>query len=126
MFSYRREGDNYEGISALRSAYKHWYIKDKLYKFDAVKQERQSIGLPVIKLPESATAADKADAKLIVQNVRANEKSGVVLPGPGREIEMLDMGSSGTSDLFESIKHHNREIAKNILAQFLELGDTSS
>lgn len=28
--------------------------------------------------------------------------------------------------MFESIKHHNREIAKNILAQFLELGDTSS
>lgn len=36
------------------------------------------------------------------------------------------MKSSQSTNLFESIKHHNREIAKNILAQFLELGDTES
>lgn len=36
------------------------------------------------------------------------------------------MKASQGTNLFESIKHHNREIAKNILAQFLELGDTES
>lgn len=36
------------------------------------------------------------------------------------------MKAGQNTNLFESIKHHNREIAKNILAQFLELGDTES
>lgn len=80
IFSYRREGDNYAGISVLRSAYKHWYIKDKLYKFDAVRHERQSVGIPVITLPEGATQEDKDEALRIVSNIRSTEQTGVVLP----------------------------------------------
>lgn len=129
IFSFRKEGKNYEGASILRSAYKHWYIKDKLYKFDAVRHERQSVGIPIIYLPKSASAADKLEAQRIVRNVRSTEQTGIVMPGPkddGWLFEFADTkGSSGT-DLFESIKHHNREISKNVLAQFLELGDTAS
>lgn len=39
---------------------------------------------------------------------------------------MLDMKGGSTSDLWTSINHHNREISKNVLAQFLELGNTES
>lgn len=129
IFSFRKEGKNYEGTSILRSAYKHWYIKDKLYKFDAVRHERQSVGIPIIYLPKSASEDDKLEAARIVRNVRSTEQTGIVMPGPkddGWLFEFADTkGDSGT-DLFESIKHHNREIAKNVLAQFLELGDTTS
>lgn len=124
IFSHRREGDNYEWISALRSAYKHWYIKDKLYKFDAVKHERQSIWIPVIRLPDQASPEDRAEALKIWMNIRSTEQTCVILPGKEREFEFANMNANSWSDLFESIKHHNREIAKNILAQFLELGDT--
>lgn len=44
----------------------------------------------------------------------------------GWEFEFADLKAGSQSDLWESIKHHNREIAKNVLAQFLELGDTGS
>jgi len=80
IFSYRREGDNYAGISVLRSAYKHWYIKDKLYKFDAVRHERQSVGIPVITLPDGASDTDRTEALTIVTNIRSTEQTGIVLP----------------------------------------------
>ena len=80
MFSFRREGDNYEGVSVLRSAYKHWYLKDSMYKFDAVRHERQSVGIPVIYMPEGATPEDKTEALAIVSNIRSTEQTGIVMP----------------------------------------------
>lgn len=129
IFSFRKEGKNYEGASILRSAYKHWYIKDKLYKFDAVRHERQSVGIPIIYMPKNASDTDKSEAQRIVRNVRSTEQTGIVMPGPKDEgwlFEFADSRANAGTDLFESIKHHNREISKNVLAQFLELGDTQS
>ncbi len=126
IFSYRREGDNYEWISVLRSAYKHWYIKDKLIKFDAVKHERLSIWFPVITIPAAANDQDKLEAKTIWMNVRANEQTCVVLPSPEWKFEFSDTRVWNWTDLMESINFHNREIAKNVLAHFMELWNTQS
>lgn len=129
IFSFRQEWRNYEGCSILRSAYKHWYIKDKLYKFDAVRHERQSVWIPIIYLPKSAWEEDKIEAKRIVKNIRSTEQTWIVMPWPksdGWEFEFADIKAWQTTNLYESIKHHNREISKNILAQFLELWDTQS
>ena len=129
LFSFRKEGKNYEWASILRSAYKHWYIKDKLYKFDAIRHERQSVGIPIIYLPKNSTPEDKLEAQRIVRNIRSTEQTGIVMPGPKDEgwlFEFADSRANSGTDLFESIKHHNREISKNVLAQFLELGDTQS
>ncbi len=121
-FTLKQEGDNYEGTSTLRSAYKHWYIKDTLYKLEAVKHERQSIGIPKITLPSTATPEDADEAENIVANLRATEKGYIILPNSDWHFEFANMGADTTSNVQESIAHHNREIAKNILAQFLELG----
>lgn len=91
VFTFRREGENIEGISVLRSAYKHWYIKDTLYKLDAVKHERQAIGVPVIKLPDVHKSSDIDDAETILLNLRATEKSFVVLPGEKWDFHFAQM-----------------------------------
>lgn len=126
VFSYRREGDNFAGVPVLRSAYKHWYIKDQLYKFEAVKHERQAVGVPILTLPDGATDADKSEAVTILQNLRASEQGYVVLPSQAWKFEFANMGSGTTSDVKDAIAHHNREISKNILAQFLELGSAGA
>lgn len=129
VFTHRREGDNYEGISVLRSAYKHRYIKDNIYRFSAIRHERQGVWIPKIHLPKNATADDKVAAEKIVRSLRATERTGVIVPGSkddGREIEFMDMKSSQTTWFGDDIEHHNREIVKNILAQFLELWNTAS
>lgn len=121
IFSFRREGDNFQGVSVLRSSYKPWYIKDTLYKLDAVKHERMAIGIPILTLPQSHTDNDEAEAENILASLRATEKSYVILPNKDWEFKFADMGSGKVIDSKDSIEHHNREIAKNILAQFLDL-----
>lgn len=121
IFSFRKEGDNYAGISVLRSAYRHWYIKDVLYKFDSIRHERQSVGIPYIKLPKAATQEDKDLATQILKDLRANEQSGIVLPSAEWEFGFCDLQAGNTSDVWKSIEHHNAMIAKNVLAMFMEL-----
>src|SRR5213076_1826132 len=59
VFTFDREAGNVEGISVLRSAYKHWYFKYQLYKIDAIQKERHGLGIPVIKLPVGYSTKDR-------------------------------------------------------------------
>lgn len=120
IFTLQREGDNLEGVSILRSAYKHFYMKDQLYKFDVVKHERQGVGVPVLTMPEEAAPEDEARAKTILQSIRANEQGGIVLPF-GWKFEYADTKATTGSDMWKSIEHHNAMIAKNVLAMFMEI-----
>lgn len=121
IFVNEKEGDNWEGISLLRAAYKHWFIKETLYKIDAIAHERQGLGIPEITLPENYSAADKAYAKELCENIRANEKAQMIKP-QGWETGFMDMKAKSTRDVVPSIKHHNRQIFISVLAQFLDLG----
>jgi hypothetical protein len=121
IFVNEKEGDNWEGISILRAAYKNWFFKDIFEQIDAMAFERQGLGVPYCKIPSAANAKDKANATAIVKNLRANEKAYVVFP-EGFEVGFLDMGAGKTRDPKTSIEYHNRQIALNVLAQFLMLG----
>lgn len=125
VFVNEKEGDNWWGTSMLRAAYKHWYFKNNFYKIDAIAFERQGIGIPKIKMPRGYTESDERKAATAMQNLRANENAYLLLP-PDYEAEFMQMGATSTRDPNPSITHHNREIAKSVLAQFLELGATSS
>ena len=125
IFTHQKEGDNFEGFSILRPAYKHWHIKNTLYKIDAIAAERQGLGVPFAKLPEGYSESDRAKAEAILKNMRANDQAFLIVP-KGYEIGFLDMFARTTRDLSPSISHHNREITKSVLAQFLELGSDSA
>lgn len=117
VFTYDKEAGNVEGISLLRSAYKHWYYKDNLYKIDAIQKERHGIGIPIIKLPPGYTDTDKNLAKELGRNLRTNERAYVVLP-PLWEIEFADI-KGGVIDIGPSIEHHDNAIVRNVLANFV-------
>lgn len=125
VFVNEMEGDNWEGISILRAAYKHWYYKDKFYLIDAMAFERQGLGIPKAKLGEGASQEDTDKAKSILKNIRANHQQYIVEPHDVT-LEFMDMKAQTTRDPATSIGHHNREITKSVLAQFLELGATDS
>ncbi|MCO4274275.1 DUF935 domain-containing protein [Pseudarthrobacter sp. HLT3-5] len=120
-FTHKQEGDNYEGISLLRAAYKHWYIKDKLYRIDAVGHERHALGVIDVTTPVGASEADKKKMRTLVRNLRANEESYIEHP-EGWIVQFLDMKANSLKDVEPSINHHDRQIMKNVLAQFLEIG----
>ena len=115
------EGENWWGTSILRAAYKHWYFKDNFYKVDAIAFERQGLGIPRSKLKEGANDNDYSKAESILKNMRANHKGFLVTPHDV-DIEFMDMKAQTTRDPMPSILHHDRQIVKSVLAQFLDLG----
>lgn len=129
LFVNRQEGDNYEGISLLRSGYKNWYMKSQLEKLDTVRHDRWAVGIPEVKLPEGCDPStdDYKIAKQIVQNLRSHEQGYVMTPF-GYEIGILQAPAPGqvVSDIIGSIGYHNEELAKNVLTQFLTLGTTKA
>jgi len=121
VFTNDEEGDNFQGISLLRSAYKHYYIKDRLYRIDAVGNERQALGVLDITIPKGADPKDKARIRKAARNLRANESSYIDHP-EGWLIQFMDMKAGTLKNVEPSISHHNRQILMNVLAQFLDFG----
>ncbi|RKZ03671.1 hypothetical protein DRQ25_17610, partial [Candidatus Fermentibacteria bacterium] len=119
--SINQEGDNYEGVSLLRAAYKHWKIKDLLYKIQGIGAERTAVGVPVARRTAEGTIQPKDLEKVqtTLENLRANEKQYLIEPF-GWEFRFEK--AEGKFEYEEAILHHDRQIAKSVLAQFLDLG----
>lgn len=130
LFTNEREGDNYAGTPLLRSAYKHFFMKDQLYRIDATKHERGA-GILKVRYPNPS---DRAQAEALGENFNINEQMYIAIPGvkpeqgqPGWDVEMLTSGIADQSAaLMESVKHHDRMIVQSILASFMDLGSGSS
>lgn len=118
VFSFDKEGGNVEGISVLRSAYKHWYYKEGLYKIDAIQKERHGIGVPIIQLPPNFTDRDKVLADQLGRNLRTNERAHIVLP-PHWEIMFAKLEGQPVDALL-SAEHHDKQIHANIMAGFMD------
>lgn len=118
VFTYEKEAGNMQGTSVLRSAYKHYYYKDNLYKVDAIQKERHGIGIPVVKLPPGYTQDDKSRADELGRNLRTNEKAHVTLP-PMWDLLFAEIKGQPV-DCIPSIEHHNRMISRTVLANFIE------
>lgn len=125
IFTLDEEAGSPEGISLLRSAYKHWYYKENLYKVDAIQKERHGIGIPKGTLPPNFTTQDKQLMDQMLANLRTNEKSFVTLPSDQWGIEFLELKGQPV-DTLKSAVHHDNMILKNVLAQFLNLGTEES
>jgi hypothetical protein len=123
VFTHDREAGNIEGVSVLRSAYKHWYFKEQLYKIDAIQKERHGIGIPIIKLPAGFTSTDKNAANELGRNLRTNERAHVVLP-PNWDLMFAKL-EGHVVDALKSVEVHDDAIRENILGGFLKSGQAT-
>jgi phage gp29-like protein len=122
VFTNDKEGDDLTGMPLIRAAYKHFYIKDNLYKISAISSERYGVGIPVITLPQSATEKEQLLAEDMARNLKSNEKAYIILPD-GWKIEILTpKGNPQQGQINELIQHHDRMILCAGLAAFLNLG----
>lgn len=124
VYTYQREGENIVGISALRPAYKHWFIKDALYNIVAVGIEKSLIGTPYGQLPAGTSDEDETKVLNLLTAVRVAEASGFTIP-EGVTVGMLE-GSKNAVDALPFIEHMDTQIARSVLAQFINLGTMSS
>jgi hypothetical protein len=98
-----QEPGNWVGRSIFRPMYRNWIVKDRLLRVDAIKHERNGVGMPVIEAPEGGGGAVPFGTKLRL------------------------VGTEGSlPDTIASIRFHNEEMARSMLMMFMQLGQTES
>ena len=121
LFTFGKEHNFLYGESAFLAAYYHYDKKHRLYYL--AHQAGQQFAIP----PKVGIAAPNAKQKAIDEVTDALSSLGVnsatTLPN-GWSVET--MMASGKFDLQPLIDHHNAEMARSILAQFMMLGSGGS
>jgi hypothetical protein len=113
-----REGGNWIGRSLLRPAYKHWLIKDRLLRVDAQTIERNGMGIPLYKGAEGE--ADLAPGLNMAKAWRAGDSAGSAIPNGS---DLVLRGVEGDlPQALPSIRYHDEQIGRAVLAHFLNLG----
>jgi phage gp29-like protein len=126
-----REGGNWVGQSLLRTAYKNWLLKDRLLRVQALTVERNGMGVPVYTgapVPDGATPEERTawleserDAGLkLAKGFRAGDAAGASIPA-GATLELKGV-TGDLPDADKPIRYHDEQIARAVLAHFLNLG----
>jgi len=117
MYANERVGADWYGTSILRSAFKHWLLKEQTLRLMAVAAERNSLGVPVVTYPAGGS---RAEALAIGKRFRAGEEAAVAQE-EGYSTELLGVTGS-TIDLLPHLRWHDESIGRSALAMFLNLG----
>jgi hypothetical protein len=117
-YVFDREGGNWLGTSLLRPAYKHWLIKDRLLRVQAQTIERNGMGVPRYK--GAPDEEDLSAGLTIAQGWRSGANSGAAIP---HDADLDLVGVTGQiPDAMPAIRYHDEQIARTVLAHFLNLG----
>lgn len=120
-----KEGDNWEGISLLRYAYKSWDMADKLGLVHAIGLEKMAIPTPVITMPKGVSAKDEDAAIDAIQQYTSNEAAYIKKPA-GWELDTFDLSGQTIDQLLPALQHYETKILLSVLGQFLMLGTSGS
>lgn len=126
-----REGGNWLGQSLLRPAYKFWLLKDRMLRVQLQSVDRNGMGFPVYtagELPENMPTDELqkemekqiSAGLLIARGVRAGETAGASIPAKAK-IELLGV-TGQLPDAEAPIRYYDEQIARAVLAHFLNLG----
>lgn len=129
LFRTESAGNNPEGRSILRNAYRPWFFKKAIEEIEGIGVERDLAGLPILTPPENfkmdgddvETKTALAWAKKLVMSIRRDEQDGILKPS-GWEFELLGSPGQRQFDTTAIINRYNKEIAVTVLAQFIMLG----
>ena len=123
--SLEKEGDNYEGVSMLRSAYGAWKRKNLYLKLMAIGAERNSVPTPTAEIPAGKeTGAQYNNLIASLMNYTSNENSFVTFP-EGWKIDFMK-SNFDPEKLKAAIDFEDSQIVSAFMANFLLLGSTQS
>ena len=125
VFTNSKEGDNYEGISALRPMYGS-YIRKQLYlKLTAIGVEKYAVGTPIGTVPANkGEGKDFEEFKKVLAAYTSHENAYITRP-EGWEIE-IQKNDFDASKVVELLKFENTEMVNALVANFLALGTNGS
>jgi len=90
IFSHDQLGDNYEGVSIIRSAYRSWHMKKELLKRMMICFERYLVKTPIIEVDESVTDAGTGFLKDFLSSITSHQKSGGILPTGAKLVDLKE------------------------------------
>lgn len=113
-----REGGNWRGRSLLRTAYKNWLLKDRMLRVGAQTVERNGMGVPLYKGAPGET--DLSKGRQLATAWRSGDAAGAAVP---HDADLLLRGVDGDlPDAEKWVRYHDEQIARAVLAHFLNLG----
>lgn len=146
LFRPKAPKNNPEGRSFLRNAYRSWFLLKRLQEIEVIGIERDLTGLPVLEVPPAmmlpnappALATLRATLETMIQQIRRDEREGVIVPAEsytddagdtvvtGYKFRLLNSGGTRAVPVAPSIDRYQRDIARTMLAEFIFLGDGSA
>ena len=117
-YVHEQEGANWLGRSILRPAYKNWLIKDRLLRVNAQTIERNGMGIPTYTGAEGEK--DLSAGLAMTKAWRSGESAGTAIPY-GSKMALLGV-EGDLPDALGSIRYHDEQIGRAVLAHFLNLG----
>ena len=131
MYVNDREGGNWLGQSLLRPAYKYWLLKDRLLRVQAQTVDRNGMGVPVYEaseVPASVAAEDRAKRAsdevaaglTLAKGLRSGDNAGASIPN-GAKLSLKGV-EGDLPDADKPIRYYDEQIARAVLAHFLNLG----
>ncbi len=109
----------WQGRSILRSAYKHWLLKNELLRIEVEAIRRNGMGVPVGTARSSTDAQEVADMQKIASSFRGSMNAGVGLAN-GQSLALLGV-QGNLPDIRAAIVYHDKSIALSGLAHYLNL-----
>jgi hypothetical protein len=112
------EGGSWIGHSILRTCYKNWLLKDRLLRVQVQTVERNGMGVPLYKGAEKEQ--DLSAGLKMAKAWRSGDASGAAVPNGA---DLVLRGVDGDlPDAEGPIRYHDEQIARAVLAHFLNLG----
>lgn len=131
-----REGGNWLGQSLLRPAYKFWVLKDRMLRVQAQTIDRNGMGVPVYTDKDHAGPGVDAEEQQrrekngiaagarLARSFRSGDTAGASLPN-GASLTLKGVDGK-LPDAMPAIRYYDDQIARAVLAHFLNLGGDDS
>ena len=130
-YVHEREGGNWVGQSLLRPAFKFWKLKDMALRTQSMVIDRNGLGVPIYtaaEQPELVTGDERRrrqDEEIeagseLAQSIRAGENAGAAIPF-GAKLTLTGV-TGELPDADPVIRYYDEQIARAVLAHFLNLG----
>lgn len=125
VFTMKREGSNYEGVSMFRPCYGNWYRKNVSLKTNAIGSEKYAVPTPIGKIEAGKQGDPAFDELAEVFEAYTSHQKAYIICTKDVDIE-LKPSPYDPSKLDGTIDAEDRRMVKGFLANFLELGMGSS
>lgn len=109
----------WQGRSILRSAYKHWLLKNELLRIEVEAIRRNGMGVPVGVAKSSTDQTEVEHMQKIASSFRGSMNAGVGLAA-GQSLSLLGV-QGNLPDIRAAITYHDKSIALSGLAHYLNL-----